>query len=402
MRTWLKRLLRGVVVLVLVVFGLAAAGFAYGWASRGLLLTTDDVAYATPEDHPVQLPRDLAAHPDFKTEWWYWTGHLADEGGRAYGFELVFFHTRTLGVWKNHLPVWWFFKTHATAGQFAVVDKQTGRHVAAERLAENSRSDVGADADRLHVWTYDWSARQEGDDPNGARVRLVADNDRYALDLVVSPAKPAVLHGEGGLLRKAPNGVNSNYISYTRLAATGTLKVDGVAHPVSGIAWHDHEYASGTPAPQTAGWDWLAIQFDAASGPAAPHPLAATELMLYQVRSGDGRALDGSKGTFVAADGRSETLVQGRDFTLGTGTGEVWTSPASGATYPLGWHVELPERGWVIDVTPVAQSQEMLSEAVGVTYWEGACTVSARTPEGEIRGLAYVELCGYDHRVDAF
>jgi predicted secreted hydrolase len=391
MRKALRVLLKALAGVVLTVLALALAGIGYGWASRGLFVTTADVDYALPEEHPVQLPRDLVAHPDFKTEWWYWTGHLADEGGREFGFELVFFHTRTLGVWRDHLPVWWFFRTHATAGQFAVLDKQTGQHVYAERLAENSRSNVGASTKELHVWTYDWSARQEGDGPHGPRVHLVADNERYALDLQVQPVKPAVLHGDGGLLRKAPNGVNSNYLSYTRLAATGTLTIDGRPRKVSGLAWHDHEYASGEPAPATAGWDWLAIQLD-----------AATELMLYQVRGADGRGLEGSKGTLVSADGTTQALVLGRDFTLETGTEGTWTSPATGAVYPLGWRVTLPGRGWTLDVTPVAREQELAGPAVNVNYWEGACTVRAQTPDGEVKGVAYVELCGYDKRVDAF
>ncbi|MEM9533456.1 MAG: carotenoid 1,2-hydratase, partial [Pseudomonadota bacterium] len=25
---------------------------------------------------PIRLPQDHGAHPDFRTEWWYFTGHL--------------------------------------------------------------------------------------------------------------------------------------------------------------------------------------------------------------------------------------------------------------------------------------------------------------------------------------
>src|SRR5918998_6014862 len=43
----------------------------------------------------VELPRDLYAHERAQTEWWYYTGHGTTEGGRRFGFELVFFQRRT-------------------------------------------------------------------------------------------------------------------------------------------------------------------------------------------------------------------------------------------------------------------------------------------------------------------
>jgi predicted secreted hydrolase len=43
----------------------------------------------------VELPRDLYAHAEAQTEWWYYTGHMRTESGRRFGFELVFFKRRT-------------------------------------------------------------------------------------------------------------------------------------------------------------------------------------------------------------------------------------------------------------------------------------------------------------------
>src|SRR5918997_4869526 len=43
----------------------------------------------------VELPRDLYAHREAQTEWWYYTGHLKTDTGRQLGFELVFFKRRT-------------------------------------------------------------------------------------------------------------------------------------------------------------------------------------------------------------------------------------------------------------------------------------------------------------------
>ncbi|HEU5395229.1 MAG TPA: lipocalin-like domain-containing protein, partial [Candidatus Methylomirabilis sp.] len=38
-----------------------------------------------------QFPRDHAAHDAFRTEWWYYTGHLRTGRGEAFGFQVTFF-----------------------------------------------------------------------------------------------------------------------------------------------------------------------------------------------------------------------------------------------------------------------------------------------------------------------
>src|SRR5260370_19071221 len=38
-----------------------------------------------------KFPRDHFNHPDFQTEWWYYTGNLKSSGGHRFGFELTFF-----------------------------------------------------------------------------------------------------------------------------------------------------------------------------------------------------------------------------------------------------------------------------------------------------------------------
>ena len=50
----------------------------------------------TPAAAPISFPRDHGSHVDAALEWWYWTGHLTSEEGRAYGFQLTFFRARDL------------------------------------------------------------------------------------------------------------------------------------------------------------------------------------------------------------------------------------------------------------------------------------------------------------------
>src|SRR5688572_4639306 len=61
--------------------------------------TAPPVALADPQ--PVELPRDDGPH-DRLTEWWYYTGHLASEDGRRFGFEYVIFRAE-----RGAFPTTW-------------------------------------------------------------------------------------------------------------------------------------------------------------------------------------------------------------------------------------------------------------------------------------------------------
>src|SRR5206468_8950246 len=39
----------------------------------------------------LMFPADHYSHPDFKTEWWYYTGHLESQSGKRYGYQVTFF-----------------------------------------------------------------------------------------------------------------------------------------------------------------------------------------------------------------------------------------------------------------------------------------------------------------------
>src|SRR5262245_48547218 len=45
------------------------------------------------------FPRDHASHPDYKIEWWYYTGNVAAADGRRFGYQVTFFR---VGV--DHAP----------------------------------------------------------------------------------------------------------------------------------------------------------------------------------------------------------------------------------------------------------------------------------------------------------
>ncbi|MFN8006321.1 MAG: lipocalin-like domain-containing protein, partial [Terriglobia bacterium] len=40
---------------------------------------------------PLRFPQDHASHPEYKLEWWYYTGNLQTMTGERFGYQLTFF-----------------------------------------------------------------------------------------------------------------------------------------------------------------------------------------------------------------------------------------------------------------------------------------------------------------------
>jgi len=331
-----------------------------GWRLLGIAFGL--LASATP---PLTFPRDHGAHPDAPVEWWYWTGHLSDRAGKAYGFQLTFFRVREL-----HLAH--FAWTDASRREFRYDEKM---HLGLPGVAS-------ADERRLDVSNEDWSARESA----GGVHFLEASGPAGDLRLTLTPARPPVLHGKNGLSRKGPGAREfSRYVSITRLAAKGSLVRGAKSEPLTGTAWFDHEWGSGVLPAEAAGWDWFALQLDDGS-----------ELMLYRMRRADGSATPFSSGTFVPARGAAVPLAWSDVRLRQT---RAWRSPRSKARYPAGWRIAVGSIGLDVGIEPLVADQELETPgSTGVTYWEGACAVKGVRGGRPITGRAYVELTGYAGR----
>ncbi|HEY6013565.1 MAG TPA: lipocalin family protein, partial [Candidatus Limnocylindrales bacterium] len=199
------------------------------------------------------------------------------------------------------------------------------------------------------------------------------------LDLALRATKPAALHGDGGWIDFGPAG-GSYYYSRTSMTASGTLLLDGTPLAVTGSAWFDHQWGDFISV-GGGGWDWFAVNLD-----------DGTDLTLSLVRDADG-TYPLIYGTVVAPDGTVVHLDR-HAFTVTT-TGH-WTSPATGATYPAGWAVDVPGLGLAVELAPTVADQELDTRATtGVVYWEGSQRVTATRHGVGLGGEAYVELTGY-------
>ena len=68
-----------------------------------------------------------------------------------------------------------------------------------------------------------------------------------------------------------------------------------------------------------------------------------------------------------------------------------WTSPRTGATYPVGTVLTTGGTRWTL--TPLQPDQELDSRrSTGSVYWEGAVSLDR---DGAPAGRGYLELTGY-------
>src|ERR1017187_4852813 len=324
----------------------------------------------------ILFPRDHGSHDDARVEWWYVTGQLDTPSGRRLSYQLTFFRTgitdeprsaRASGFAARDLFLAHFARTDVTAGTFRF----------AERIHRTGVGAAFAREDRLSVANEDWRLEEVG-----GRLILFASDGGEEISLVLTPEKPPILHGEGGLSRKGPEReAVSRYVSLTRLRSEGWWTSGGKSEAVTGLSWFDHEWGSGSIGKDTAGWDWFAL-----------HLLDGRDLMLYRMRGRGGSPASYSSGTLVEKDGRTAPLGAS-DFTLEETA--HWKSAASGASYPARWVLRVPRAGVAAEVVPLVVDQELVTgKSTRVTYWEGACDVTV--PGSSIPlGRAYVEMTGY-------
>ena len=338
-----------------------------------------------------EFPRDFFNHPDYQTEWWYYTGNLHTAEGKKFGFELTFFRQ---GVSRDPAkPSPWDLRDIFLA-HFAVSDFDARQFFHTERTNRAGPGIAGADAGRQKVWNGNWSAVWSAREEQ----HLAAIAESFALNLRLQSLKPPVIHGENGVSQKSAGpGRASHYFSETRLNATGTITAAARQYQVTGLAWMDHEFFTHQLADNQAGWDWLSLQFD-----------DNTELMLFHIRRKDGSIDPFSAGTFVDAEGHG-THLRVQDFTLepdssppgndGASKAATWTSPLTRARYPVRWKIIVPSRGIVGVIATPLPSQEFSSASPNLApnYWEGAVFLHGKKDSAPLHGLGYLEMTGYDH-----
>ena len=332
------------------------------------------------------FPQDHFSHPEFKTEWWYYSGHLQrkDSDRKTYGYQLTYFRTglkRETKVEKSKWSIQNLYFAH-----LALTDESKKRFEYREKISRGSLGEAGAtsyqkDEKPFRVWIEDWSL--EGKGPAMQDHFLKAGDKDLGIELTLIPERNPVIHGQNGISQKAEGeGYASHYYSITRLRTEGKLFLEDREFPVRGTSWMDHEFGSAQLREYQVGWDWFSIRLE-----------NEIDLMIYQLRHQDRKIDPYSSGTIVFQDGSYRHLPL-KEFQIETLN--RWRSKKTGAIYPSKWRIVVPSHRAELMLTPTVKDQELITqESTRVTYWEGSVKVEGKYQGKPIKGVGYVELTGY-------
>ncbi len=326
------------------------------------------------------FPRDHGPHPNFRQEWWYFTGRVESSSGRVFGYQLTFFRFGT--EVPEQIPDSAWFSDQTWMAHLAVTDVDGGRFVSQEDFARGALELAGAQVDALTVWVNGWSVRNhhETEGCSGCfTVRLDAAGDEVALDLVLEGRFPPVLQGEKGYSVKSADGqAASYYYSMPGLLTSGMLHLGEQSFSVQGESWMDREWSSTVLASGQSGWDWFALNLS-----------NGYKLVVFQVR-------ESGKPPFLSAtllgDGNRRIPLDPSRIRLTPL--RTWTNPGRDASYPVDWEIKghTDEGEWSISVSPTIDNQEL---DLSVRYYEGLVAVKGIWNRIPISGWGYMELTGY-------
>jgi predicted secreted hydrolase len=325
-----------------------------------------------------RFPDDHGPHPEFRNEWWYWTGNLVAAGGRAFGFELTIFRTALAPDQDPHRASAWAPRDIYMA-HFTISDIAAGRFHAFERTSRGALDLAGAKTAPWRMWVLDWSAVGPDDVTTALPFHLRAGEGNISLDLSLEQGKSPVLEGDRGLSKKGPEPDNASYYySLTRMPTSGILTVQGERFEVRGESWMDREWSTRALSSEQVGWNWFALRLD-----------DGRELMFFHLRRRDGKKDAWSSGTLVDRDGTSRPL--GADDVTVEPIG-LWTSPRSNTEYPASFRLAVAAAALDLRVLPLLADQEL---DLTFRYWEGAVRIEGTAAGATAKGFGYLELTGY-------
>jgi predicted secreted hydrolase len=335
----------------------------------------------------VEFPKDEGSHPEAKTEWWYLNGHLEDDQNRTYGIMHALFDMPDAihGRYNVDLPL----MPGATALDTGLTRETEGIHTQTQRFHPQSPFS------RLHKGLTEGKLDESFTDDNGTwrmkrtgpkTIHVSGPTGEGQVDLTMTEMKPPLLMGGEGEIKMGPKGL-SKYVTYPRLDVEGTLTVDGENRPVHGQAWVDHQWGDMQMYNGYDGWDWFGIQLE-----------NDTQINAFRFRDEDGGNAHATVG--ISRPDGSQDVSEDLRLTAGEG----WTSDKTGATYPLSWHVNIPDKQISLEVEPILKDQEMVGTppysypklALIPSYWEGGVWVHGTVEGEEVKGRGYMELVGYE------
>lgn len=386
---------------------LADGGAAVAAALQGLGDEPDGAGSGVVPERPLRFPADHGPHPASPGELWDLSGVVRDEQGRRYGLRLTFVHVRLSDRQRpSRLAA-----AAVVAARLAVAVEDTEQARSQQRVSraalglagaalvpapetaarerpaaappgQGDRTPADSDApDRgtARVWVGDWRLERE----LGGGLRVTAMSESIALSLTLAPAKAPVAIDDADLMG-APRDAERVLRLYLqpRLAAAGTLTLDGEQKAVSGDAWLDHA------------WGGLAGLAGGGPGRLAVNRFELqlddnTELACVQLRRRSGGGTPIPTCVSIAADGGTR-VYRRRDLTLEPEASD-WIA-ADGTAYPLHWRLDLPALELQLRIRPLVRDQQ---DDLILPLWSGVVLIEGTRAGAAIAGQGRVDLSGY-------
>lgn len=332
-------------------------------------------AQPSPELLPA-LPRDHGAHPEFRTEWWYFTGWFeSPEHLGPLGVQITFFRSAPDTDVNNPSA---FAPKQLLLAHAAVAMPSREKLIHSEiiRRAGTGGAEIKpTDGRVLNIQMPGWQLHTA----NGDEWQCSIQTPQLGLSLQIAQTQPPWMQGRGGFSQKGPLPEQSSYyITMPHMQSTGTLRMDGKNIPIKGNFWMDHEWSSTVLAPNAQGWDWVGL-----------HGSKGEALMAFQIRD---REKSGTPIWTHAALRQSDGSI--RQFKqVKFETQRSWQSNRTGVQYPVSQRLILDDL--IFSLEPLFDDQELDSRASsGTLYWEGAVRVKSHSDNPW--GQGYLEMTGYD------
>lgn len=320
------------------------------------------------------FPADHGSHPDFQTEAWYFTGHLASPRGQRFGFQLTFFRF-ALDPQAPQSPSAWatnqIYRSH-----FALTDLTEEKFYADERYSRAALGLSGATTAPMRVWLEDWRAEMLSNDGGNVAFQLHAEAKDARIDLRLQSIKPLVLPEDGDLL--PASGTGAHLYLAPRMAAQGEVQLGSALYQVTGFGWFDHIWGNIPIGQGQLTVNRFTLRLD-----------DGREILALQLRRRDGSGTPITTGFIIARDGSVRRLDR-RAIELETL--DYWDSPRDSTAYPARWRLHIPEEAIELTITPWIDDQEVIS---AIRYWGGAVALKGSAKGQPITGNGHVELTGY-------
>jgi len=345
--------------------------------SKAMGNTADGNFKKAVEKIKFEFPSDLGSHPEFRTEWWYYTGNLTGENGEEFGYQFTIFRTALTADTIDRDSE--FGTNQIFMGHFTITDISNNKFYYYERFSRGAAGLAGADAEPFKVNLESYKIQVTGkSDFIFPKVKIIAKEDNNEIQLELTPEKQIVYQGEEGLSRKGKGEGNASYYySVTRILTEGFVIINGVKYNVKGNSWLDREWSTSALSEEQVGWDWFSIQLS-----------NNTDIMYYNLRRKDGTADEYSKGSIIGKNGEKENISREE---INLRVIDYWESD-EGKKYPSGWILKIPSKNTELRITPAIKNQEL---KLSVRYWEGSVRIEGIFDGVQVNGKGYAELTGY-------